>query len=47
MNVKTIKKAHNAIMKAIETSLADGLHTKDLGGVSSTQELGTAISNLV
>lgn len=41
------KKAHNAIMKAIETSLADGPHTKDLGGVSSTQELGTAISNLV
>jgi tartrate dehydrogenase/decarboxylase / D-malate dehydrogenase len=39
--------AHDAIMKAIETVLAEGPRTRDLGGTASTTEMGEAIAKLV
>jgi tartrate dehydrogenase/decarboxylase/D-malate dehydrogenase len=39
--------AHDAIVAAIETVLADGPRTRDLGGTASTTEMGTAIAGLV
>ena len=41
------KAAHDAIVKAIETVLRDGPRTRDLGGSSSTTEIGKAIAALV
>ncbi|HEY4069177.1 MAG TPA: tartrate dehydrogenase [Burkholderiaceae bacterium] len=39
--------AHDAILKAIETVLAKGPHTPDLGGKATTQQVGAAIEALV
>jgi tartrate dehydrogenase/decarboxylase/D-malate dehydrogenase len=39
--------AHDAILAAIETVLAKGPHTPDLGGKASTQQIGAAIEALV
>ena len=39
--------AHDAILRAIERVLVQGPHTSDLGGRASTQQLGTAIAELV
>jgi tartrate dehydrogenase/decarboxylase/D-malate dehydrogenase len=39
--------AHNEIVKAIETVLAQGPRTPDLGGKASTRDLGDAILKLV
>ena len=39
--------AHDAIMAAIETVLAQGPRTRDLGGEASTTDLGQAIARLV
>jgi tartrate dehydrogenase/decarboxylase/D-malate dehydrogenase len=39
--------AHDAIVKAIETVLADGPRTRDLGGSASTTEMGEAIAALI
>ena len=36
--------AHDAIVRAIEQVLAEGPHTRDLGGSASTTELGQAIA---
>ncbi|ANN78055.1 tartrate dehydrogenase [Bordetella flabilis] len=37
------REAHDAILRAIEQSLADGVRTPDLGGKASTTEAGKAI----
>ncbi|WP_395703777.1 tartrate dehydrogenase [Aquabacterium sp.] len=39
--------AHDAILKAIETVLAEGPRTGDLGGSASTTEMGEAVAKLV
>jgi tartrate dehydrogenase/decarboxylase/D-malate dehydrogenase len=39
--------AHDAIVSAIETVLAQGPRTRDLGGTASTTEIGEAIASLV
>ncbi|CAN5134717.1 tartrate dehydrogenase [soil metagenome] len=39
--------AHDAIVSAIETVLADGPRTPDLGGTASTQDMGRAIAALI
>jgi len=39
--------AHDAIVKAIETTLAAGPRTRDLGGVATTTEVGKAIAEKV
>lgn len=39
--------AHDAILKAIETVLANGPRTPDLGGQANTQALGDAVADLV
>ncbi|NUA28478.1 tartrate dehydrogenase [Cupriavidus basilensis] len=39
--------AHDAILRAIETVLAEGPHTPDLGGSASTTDLGKAIAERV
>jgi tartrate dehydrogenase/decarboxylase/D-malate dehydrogenase len=39
--------AHDAILTAIETVLAQGLRTADLGGAVSTTEMGKAIAQLI
>jgi tartrate dehydrogenase/decarboxylase / D-malate dehydrogenase len=39
--------AHDAIVLAIETVLARGPHSADLGGGASTQEIGRAVEALV
>ena len=39
--------AHDAIVSAIETVLAQGPRTRDLGGTASTIEIGEAIASLV
>ena len=39
--------AHDAIVKAIETVLAQGPRTPDLGGAASTTEMGEAIAKLI
>jgi tartrate dehydrogenase/decarboxylase / D-malate dehydrogenase len=39
--------AHDAILAAIETVLADGPRTRDLGGEATTSQLGAAIASLV
>jgi tartrate dehydrogenase/decarboxylase/D-malate dehydrogenase len=39
--------AHDAIVGAIETVLAQGPRTPDLGGKASTTDLGAAIAALV
>jgi tartrate dehydrogenase/decarboxylase/D-malate dehydrogenase len=36
--------AHDAILKSIEKSLADGIRTPDLGGTANTTEVGQAIA---
>ena len=36
--------AHDAIVRAIETTLVDGPRTRDLGGQASTTEMGEAIA---
>jgi tartrate dehydrogenase/decarboxylase/D-malate dehydrogenase len=36
--------AHDAIVRAIETTLVDGPRTRDLGGKASTTEMGEAIA---
>ncbi len=41
------KQAHDAIVNAIETVLANGPHSTDLGGQASTQTMGEAIAKLV
>jgi isocitrate/isopropylmalate dehydrogenase len=41
------KAAHDAIVKAIETVLREGPRTRDLGGSSSTTEIGKAVAALV
>jgi tartrate dehydrogenase/decarboxylase/D-malate dehydrogenase len=41
------RNAHDAIVKAIETVLAEGPRTRDLGGQASTTEMGRAIAGLV
>jgi tartrate dehydrogenase/decarboxylase/D-malate dehydrogenase len=41
------KGAHDAIMRAIETVLAKGPHTTDLGGNASTTDVGEAIAAIV
>jgi tartrate dehydrogenase/decarboxylase/D-malate dehydrogenase len=39
--------AHDAILRAIEQCLSDGPRTRDLGGSSTTVELGQAIAALL
>lgn len=41
------RRAHDAITCAIESVLATGPHTPDLGGAATTQEVGRAIAELV
>jgi len=41
------RKAHDAIVGAIERVLAEGPRTGDLGGAASTTEVGKAIARLV
>ncbi len=41
------QKAHDLIMKAIETVLVEGPRTPDMGGQASTQEIGAAIAEHV
>ena len=41
------REAHDAILKAIETVLAEGPRTGDLGGKASTTEMGEAVAALV
>ena len=41
------REAHDAIMRAIETVLAEGPRTRDLGGQASTTEMGEAIAQLI
>jgi len=40
------REAHDAILAAIETVLARGPHTPDLGGTASTADMGRAIADL-
>jgi tartrate dehydrogenase/decarboxylase / D-malate dehydrogenase len=42
-----LRDAHDAIVSAIETVLAQGPRTPDLGGTASTSELGAAIAALI
>ena len=42
-----MRAAHDAILRAIETVLAEGPHTPDLGGSASTTDLGKAIAERV
>jgi tartrate dehydrogenase/decarboxylase / D-malate dehydrogenase len=42
-----LREAHDAIVSAIETVLAQGPRTPDLGGTASTREMGEAIAALV
>lgn len=44
---KPYQDAHDAIVKCIETILVQGPHTPDLGGKSSTTDMGQAISKLL
>lgn len=39
--------AHDAILKAIETVLAKGPRTRDLGGQASTTEMGEALAGMI
>jgi tartrate dehydrogenase/decarboxylase/D-malate dehydrogenase len=39
--------AHDAIVRAIETTLVEGPRTRDLGGTASTTEMGEAIAQRV
>ncbi|RVT91025.1 tartrate dehydrogenase [Sphingomonas crocodyli] len=39
--------AHDAMMRAIETTLSDGPRTPDLGGNASTTEVGQAVAALI
>jgi tartrate dehydrogenase/decarboxylase/D-malate dehydrogenase len=39
------KDAADAIVKAIETVLADGPRTRDMGGAANTAEVGKAIAD--
>ncbi len=41
------RKAHDGIVRAIETVLARGPRTRDLGGTASTTEMGVAIAALI
>jgi len=41
------RKAHDAMIKAIETVLRHGPHTPDLGGKANTTEMGEAIAALI
>jgi len=41
------KAAHDAIIRAIETTLVDGPRTADLGGSSNTTEVGKAIAETI
>ena len=41
------RKAHDAIVRAIEKVLAEGPRTRDLGGQASTTEMGKAIAALI
>jgi len=41
------REAHDAIVEAIETVLQTGPHTADLGGHTSTTEMGEAIAKLI
>lgn len=41
------KEASDAIMQAIETVLAEGPRTRDLGGTASTQEIASAIEEAI
>jgi tartrate dehydrogenase/decarboxylase / D-malate dehydrogenase len=41
------KEAGATVLRAIETVLAEGPHTPDMGGTASTQELGKAIADAV
>jgi len=41
------KAAHDAIIRAIETTLVDGPRTADLGGSSNTTEVGKAIAEAI
>ena len=44
---KPYQDAHDAIVKSIEKVLVQGPHTPDLGGKSSTSDMGAAISKLL
>ncbi|QPF72186.1 tartrate dehydrogenase [Roseateles sp. DAIF2] len=39
--------AHDAVLKAIETTLMQGPRTRDLGGQASTTEMGEALARLI
>jgi tartrate dehydrogenase/decarboxylase/D-malate dehydrogenase len=41
------KKAHDAILDAIEAVLVEGPHTPDLGGKAKTSDIGKAIADAV
>jgi tartrate dehydrogenase/decarboxylase/D-malate dehydrogenase len=41
------RKAHDAIVRAIEKVLVEGPRTRDLGGKASTTEMGKAIADLI
>ena len=41
------KAAADAVVRAIETVLAEGPRTRDIGGTASTQEMGKAIAEAV
>ena len=41
------QEAHDAILKAIEQTLASGPRTGDLGGTANTTEMGKAIAELI
>ncbi|MDB5820081.1 MAG: Tartrate dehydrogenase Tartrate decarboxylase D-malic enzyme [Rhizobacter sp.] len=41
------REAHDVIVKAIESALAEGPRSRDLGGVASTTEIGEAIAKRV
>lgn len=43
----TYRKAHNAILSAIETALTKGPRTPDVGGKASTTEVGKAVADAV
>ena len=44
---ESCRKAHDAIMHAIEAVLIDGPHTPDLGGKATTADVGKAIASAV
>ncbi len=47
LNFLGCTEAHDAMLSAIETVLANGPRTPDLGGTASTTEMGEAIAALI